>query len=159
MSRKFLKTWHQDVLRWATTYVWVKQIPTEEIPWIVAGKLGEVLVSKYLTGKVTLNWDIIDASNDSGVDLTYGDKKIDVKTSTFFSDPLLKEFIKVKGGSKDDIVYGLVSLNLEKYKYCIHGFIEAKRFISDEFFVPNWKGLGPRYIAKTSDLNPEYFFT
>jgi hypothetical protein len=157
VSKEFLKRWHKDVSDWATAYVWVKKIPTSDIPYIVAGKLGEVLVSKYLSGKVNLNWDIVDASNDCGVDLVFNDKKIDVKTSTFFKDPLLKEFSKVKGGSKNDIIYSLVSLDLTQYKYAIHGFIDAKQFISNDFFVPNWKGLGPRYIASTRDLTLDYF--
>ena len=157
MSKEFLKRWHKDVLDWATAYVWVKKIPTSDIPYIVTGKLGEVLVSKYLSGKVNLNWDIVDASNDCGVDLIFNDKKIDVKTSTFFKDPLLKEFSKVKGGSKNDIIYSLVSLDLTRYKYAIHGFIDAKQFISDKYFKQDWKGKGPRYIASTKDLTLNYF--
>jgi hypothetical protein len=144
------------IQNWYNTYAFVKRIkkPTPEV-WL-PGKLAEVLVSYYLHGADLLDWSIYAEGNDSGTDLIYKGRKIDVKACRFFKDPLLKEYVKARG-SKDDTVYCLVALDISKAKYKIFGFIEGKDFTTAKYLVDNWMGKGDRYIASTKDLNP-YFF-
>jgi hypothetical protein len=141
---------------WYNTYAFVKRIknPTPEV-WL-PGKLAEVLVSYYLYGKDALDWSIYAEGNDSGTDLIYKGRNIDVKACRFFKDPLLKEYVKARG-SKEDTVYCLVSLDPLKATYKIWGFLEGKEFTTDKYLVSNWMGKGARYITGVENLNPSFF--
>lgn len=140
------------IQNWYNTYAFVKRIktPTPEV-WL-PGKLAEVLVSYYLHGKDVLDWSIYAEGNDSGTDLIYKGRKIDVKACRFFKNPLLKEYVKARG-SKEDTVYCLVALDISKSKYEIFGFIEGKTFTTDKYLVENWQGRGARYISGVENLN------
>lgn len=141
------------VKKWAAAYNYLKQKPYPE-DRLVMGKLGELLVSFYLFGEDRINWeinwDIKEDKNDGGFDISFQGWSIDVKTTPFFRDPLLKEYVNRSYPPKD--VYCLVSLDLEKTSYIIHGFIQSSYFRTDAFLVENWQNLGSRYIAHAQDL-------
>ena len=154
MSKSFIKQWLPKVKKWSEMYHWVKDLDPKGEQATVNGRIGELLVSYFLFGENRLNWDIANPGQDDHVDIRWNGLDIDVKTCSFFKDPLLKEFTQARfNQTNKKLHYCLVSLNISKNKYTIQGFIPASKFLTDDYLVSDWKGLGPRFIAGQKDLS------
>jgi hypothetical protein len=138
------------ITNWASTYMWVKGLNNDsQTRELITTKVGELAVSYDLFGSDILNWDITK-------DATQGDSciidpnnylKINVKTNLF---PELEESVETSGEESD--IYALVIINPQTWDYEIGGYISAEEFISDKFYVTDYKDKGERYVVNSKNL-------
>lgn len=115
------------------------------------GKVAEVAVSFKTFGKDVVDWNLYPTKGDDGIDFIIPAMGIvQVKATPYYKYPELKEYHPIPKEKSD--YYCLVAINPDEWTASIKGCIKTDHFLSSKFFVENYRDLGPRYIARVSDL-------
>ena len=154
-TKKYLKDIEiLDIKRWVMQYYEYKKAYSilknkKKLYMQFYGKIAELMVSYELFKEDRVNWEL-DLEGDGGVDLIYEGKTIDVKCTTYWKKPELKENHPHPEEVAD--IYALVGIHPKTYMTWITGYVPSQKFLGEDNFIQNYRGLGSRYMMPKHKL-------
>lgn len=115
------------------------------------GKIGELAFAKFCPrlDENSVDWNI----QQSGDKLDFFGK-LDIKTTTYFKYPELKEnHYKIV---ENEVYYVLTAIKPEKRQVKIVGWVSSKDFLTRQYLFDNYKGLGSKFVAPAYKLSKNW---